>query len=96
VTIYGIDPIGQPGAAAGSVKPTPWLVDDQVTTKAGYDRVAGNQSALALSGNTTYPRHNVIPLRDFAPGNYLLTVEARSKTNAKAVASRQVVFAVVP
>ena len=53
VTIYGIDPIGLPGGPAGSVKPGPWLVDDDVTSMRGYDRMTRNRSALAALSEVT-------------------------------------------
>ena len=53
VTIYGIDPIGLPGAPAGAVKPGPWLGDDDVTSMRGYDRITENRSALAALSQMT-------------------------------------------
>jgi VWFA-related protein len=49
-----------------------------------------------VSGASKYPRRATVPLRDLAPGNYLLSLDATSRSDPKSTASRQVVFAVRP
>ncbi|HEX4348090.1 MAG TPA: VWA domain-containing protein [Vicinamibacterales bacterium] len=53
VTVYGIDPIGLPGGTAGSIKPAPWLADDDVTNAAGQNRLTTNRAALTALSETT-------------------------------------------
>jgi hypothetical protein len=54
-----------------------------------------HQERLTGANNTSAFRHQTaISLQTLLPGAYLLTVEARSPLNAKAVASRQIPFTV--
>ena len=49
-----------------------------------------------LTGSDTYARRVPISLKDFAAGKYLLMMEARNLTKAKAITSQQLVFSVTP
>jgi len=74
---------------------TPHAVDITTTVKAGDGKVVfehnDQRSSSELQGaNGAYLQTLALPVRDFAPGSYVLTVQARSRLGE--TASRQIAF----
>ena len=74
---------------------TPHTVDITMTVKAGDGKVVfehnDQRSSSELQGaNGAYLQTIAVPVRDLAPGSYVLTVQARSRLGQ--VASRQIGF----
>ena len=73
----------------------PHTVDITMTVKAGDGKVVfehnDQRSSSELQGaNGAYVQTIAVPVRDLAPGRYVLTIEARSRLGQSA--SRQIAF----